>query len=184
MCLVENEDIVGVAPTGDAPTTSEGSTNLLPNEVRLILETWRYIGGGDIGQAIFISNVDPDLCQKQAIVSWYLISPLVVDKSRFVIITPHISISFDYRYIWYKTNVLPQANKKLCLILYFWRMCTAESVYMSYMSVIIIFLQWPSYMYRVNKSGVISYRGMVMEIVVAAAHVLNFTYDIHILFNW
>ena len=25
-CLVENEDVVGVAPTGNAPTTSEWST--------------------------------------------------------------------------------------------------------------------------------------------------------------
>ena len=38
---VENEDVVGAAPTGDAPTTSEWSTNLLPAKVRLILETWR-----------------------------------------------------------------------------------------------------------------------------------------------
>ena len=40
-CLVENEDVVGAAPTGDAPTTSEWSTILLPTMVRLILETWR-----------------------------------------------------------------------------------------------------------------------------------------------
>ena len=30
MCSVENEDVVGAAPTGDAPTTSEGSTISLP----------------------------------------------------------------------------------------------------------------------------------------------------------
>ena len=30
-------------PTGDAPTTSEWSTILLPTKVRIILETWRYI---------------------------------------------------------------------------------------------------------------------------------------------
>ena len=29
-CQVENEDVVGAAPTGDAPTTSELSTILLP----------------------------------------------------------------------------------------------------------------------------------------------------------
>ena len=40
--LSENEDVVGAAPTGDAPTTSEWSTILLPYEVRLILETWRF----------------------------------------------------------------------------------------------------------------------------------------------
>ena len=40
-CLVDNEDVAGAAPTGDAPTTSELSTILLPTKVRLILETWR-----------------------------------------------------------------------------------------------------------------------------------------------
>ena len=38
---VENEDVVGAAPTGDAPTTSDWSTIWLPTKVRLILETWR-----------------------------------------------------------------------------------------------------------------------------------------------
>ena len=38
---LENEDVVGAAPTGDAPTISEWSTMLLPTKVRLILETWR-----------------------------------------------------------------------------------------------------------------------------------------------
>ena len=41
-CQVGNEDVVGVAPTGDAPTTSEWSTILLPTKVRLLLDTWRY----------------------------------------------------------------------------------------------------------------------------------------------
>ena len=36
-CLVDNEDAGGAAPTGDAPITSEWSTILLPNKVRLIL---------------------------------------------------------------------------------------------------------------------------------------------------
>ena len=40
---VENEDVVGAAPIGDAPTTSEWSTILLPSRVRLILEVWRYL---------------------------------------------------------------------------------------------------------------------------------------------
>ena len=40
---VENEDVVGAAPTGDTPTTSEWSTIVLPSKVRIILETWRYI---------------------------------------------------------------------------------------------------------------------------------------------
>ena len=42
-CYVENEDVVGAAPTGDAPTTSEWSTIWLPTKVRLIIETWLYI---------------------------------------------------------------------------------------------------------------------------------------------
>ena len=40
-CSVENEDVVGAAPTGDAPTTSLWSTILLPTKVWLILEVWR-----------------------------------------------------------------------------------------------------------------------------------------------
>ena len=39
-CQVENEDVVGTAPTGDAPTASEWSTTLLPSKVWLILEVW------------------------------------------------------------------------------------------------------------------------------------------------
>ena len=35
---VENEDVVGAAPTGDAPTTSERLTILLPTKVYLVLE--------------------------------------------------------------------------------------------------------------------------------------------------
>ena len=35
--------MVGAAPTGDAPTTSEWSTNLLPTKVRFILDVWRYL---------------------------------------------------------------------------------------------------------------------------------------------
>ena len=39
----ENEDVVGAAPTGDDPTSSERTTILLPTKVRLILEVWGYI---------------------------------------------------------------------------------------------------------------------------------------------
>ena len=41
MCLVENEEVVGEGPTGDAPTTFELSTILLLTKVRLILEVLR-----------------------------------------------------------------------------------------------------------------------------------------------
>ena len=41
---VENEDVVGGAPTEDAPTTSELSTISLPPKVRLILEVYGIVG--------------------------------------------------------------------------------------------------------------------------------------------
>ena len=41
-CYLENAGVVGAAPIGDAPTTSEWSTILLPTKVRLELEVWRY----------------------------------------------------------------------------------------------------------------------------------------------
>ena len=40
-CWVDNEDVVGAASTGDAPTVSEWSTILLPTKVQLILEVWQ-----------------------------------------------------------------------------------------------------------------------------------------------
>ena len=39
--LVENEDVVGAAPIGGAPTLSEWSTGLLPTKVRLMLDVWQ-----------------------------------------------------------------------------------------------------------------------------------------------
>ena len=39
-CKVENEDLVGAAPTGDATTTYEWPTMLLPTKVRLILDIY------------------------------------------------------------------------------------------------------------------------------------------------
>ena len=39
---VENEDVVGAALTGDAPTTSEWSAIWLPTKLLLILETGSY----------------------------------------------------------------------------------------------------------------------------------------------
>ena len=40
---VENKDVVGAARGGNAPTTSEWSTIVLPIELHLILEVWQYI---------------------------------------------------------------------------------------------------------------------------------------------
>ena len=42
-CKVKNEDVVGTAPTGDVPTTSEWSTILLPTKVRLTLDVWKDV---------------------------------------------------------------------------------------------------------------------------------------------
>ena len=42
-CSVQIEDVVGAVPTGNAPTTSEWSTILLPTKVWLILEVWQYV---------------------------------------------------------------------------------------------------------------------------------------------
>ena len=58
-CSVENEDVVGAAPTGDAPTTSEWSTILLPTKVRLILETWRYSPEGRVRSTRAEYDSDP-----------------------------------------------------------------------------------------------------------------------------
>ena len=41
MCYVDNEDVVGAAPTGDAPTTCELSTMILPIKMRFVIEIWR-----------------------------------------------------------------------------------------------------------------------------------------------
>ena len=40
-CQVKKEDVVGAAPTGDDPTTSELSLSLLLTKVGLIIEVWR-----------------------------------------------------------------------------------------------------------------------------------------------
>ena len=37
---VKKEDVVGAAPTGDAPATSEWSTITLRTKVHIILEVW------------------------------------------------------------------------------------------------------------------------------------------------
>ena len=42
--LLENEDVVGAAPIGDAPTTSEWSIIPLPTKALFILEVWQYSG--------------------------------------------------------------------------------------------------------------------------------------------
>ena len=44
-CQVGNEYVVGAAPTGNAPTTSEWSMVLLPTKVRIIFDGYfKYVG--------------------------------------------------------------------------------------------------------------------------------------------
>ena len=52
-CWAENEDVVGAAPTDDAPNASECSTSLLPSKVRLISEVWLYL-------EYFVRSVQPN----------------------------------------------------------------------------------------------------------------------------
>ena len=49
-CQVDNEDVVGAAMIGDAPTTSEWSTILLPTKLRHILEVLRFTNGRNVTQ--------------------------------------------------------------------------------------------------------------------------------------
>ena len=42
-CWVENEDVVGAATTGDAPTTFEWSTIVLSTKVWVISKVWEYV---------------------------------------------------------------------------------------------------------------------------------------------
>ena len=51
---MENDDVDGAAPRGDAPTTSQWSTNWLSTKVRLILESWRYFFWGLLGNVCHI----------------------------------------------------------------------------------------------------------------------------------
>ena len=84
-CYVENEDVVGAAPTGDAPTTSEWSAILLPTKVRLILDVLRYIND-NFGSANFSAS-----------------TPLMYDIGilTMMIILQNTSLKFLYcRYIW------------------------------------------------------------------------------------
>ena len=68
-CWVENEDVVGAAPTGDAPTTCEWLTILLTTKVGYILETWRYLCFGDAedGTGFSLLWIFPLMLIKQSI---------------------------------------------------------------------------------------------------------------------
>ena len=53
-CKVENEEVVGAAPTGDAPTTSGWSTILFTIKVQLILEIGQYVLNTEMSQIVVV----------------------------------------------------------------------------------------------------------------------------------
>ena len=64
-CELENEDIFGAAPPGDAPTTSEWSTIWLPIKVQLVLEIWQHLVYRPVvhlGHALW-ETLSPGLCK-------------------------------------------------------------------------------------------------------------------------
>ena len=56
---VENEDVAGAPPTGDAPTTSEWSTILLLTKMQLILEVWRQFTVLCVAEEVFRWKIYP-----------------------------------------------------------------------------------------------------------------------------
>ena len=116
MCYAKNEDVVGAAPTGDAPTTSEWSTIIFPTKLRLILEVWRYcvhIGGSDIWALLvyYIDHLSTDVVSLIAL--YYASYHLVIRKEKQKQYHENISLMFDM------TNVSPilWGNTK---DMYFW----------------------------------------------------------------
>ena len=67
---MKNEDVVGAAPTGGAPTTSEWWTIQLPTKVRLILDTWRYLFPGRWGRWWGRGPRSSDGCEYTGIIWW------------------------------------------------------------------------------------------------------------------
>ena len=55
---VENEDVVGAAPIGDAPTSSEWLTILLPTKGHQILEVWVYYVSAWVSDNIYYTVWD------------------------------------------------------------------------------------------------------------------------------
>ena len=81
--------VVGAAPAGAAPTTSEWSTNLLPTKVRLILEIWWCLSGG----ILIYQSWSYIFIQKQIWFSlhWvaYTLCILPPDKRRLLCVLPN-----------------------------------------------------------------------------------------------
>ena len=90
-CQVENEDVVGAAPTGDAPTTSEWSTILLPTKVRLILEVlWHTHIYAPITVVTTCERHRPSGNNEQDIRKWHFVMTLL--KWITVIVRKHTAI--------------------------------------------------------------------------------------------
>ena len=82
-------DVAGAAPRGDAPTTSEWSTILLPIKVHLILETWRYsilysVGGRALPTCDKILwQWKKKKCRQQSF-SWSIFDPWMIQADPFL----------------------------------------------------------------------------------------------------
>ena len=105
-CYVKNEDAVREAPTGDAPTTSEWSTILLPTNLCLILDVWLYLLWtgviGTMSHPTSINKISTDCILSREILSHsYKIDikhyQLVLLSTKLV---PWISYFFSMSY-WY-----------------------------------------------------------------------------------
>ena len=113
---VENEDVVGAAPTGGAPTTSEWSTILLPTKVNLILEVWRY---APVNKAII--GTDNGLSSQYTIILFDIIITIYINT----VWSRNISWYNKYMYcqwvIWFdqsgtKPNLVDKIFSKICLV--------------------------------------------------------------------
>ena len=98
---VENEDVVGAAPIGDAPTTSEWSTILLPSKVRLILEVLRYF------QMIYVCVTSPSSGIHQ-----HKTRQPVKHRGQFLWYTPSLSQISRSWYCWFAHPLLGKYNYK------------------------------------------------------------------------
>ena len=109
--------VVGAAPTGATPTTSEWSTSLLPTKPHLILEAWWYLGKAKskiwFKMGIYLSNL------------W-------MNSSCLELTTWTIWMSGNYRkykyiFMWWEINSAWQwLNLKNWTCLYFRFLQTAE----------------------------------------------------------
>ena len=93
-CEVNNEDVAGAAPTGDAPTTSEWSTILLP-KVCLTLEAWRYIT-----QKIKVGGIILSLSMSIYIYIFFWVMGIIWPILKYVYETLHIQFKNNTKQIF------------------------------------------------------------------------------------